>query len=373
MTKGLRFGLLGCGMMGREHIHNLHLTGAEVAVIAEPDEAMKSKARELAPEAKLVNSTEELLDSTQLDALVIATPNYQHGDQLLQIFAASELPILVEKPLVTNIEQVSKIRIAAAAHPAPVWVGMEYRFMPPMVNFRQQLEDGAIGELVMLSIREHRYPFLKKVNDWNRFNRNSGGTLVEKCCHFFDLMRLLMADEPIRVMASAGQDCNHLNEEYDGERPDILDNAFVIVDFTSGKRAMLDLSMFAQGSRYEQEVCAVGGKGKLECLIPGPAEIWNEQVLLPRVVLSPRRPVGPVDVEIEIDAEILAAGSHTGGTYYEHLGFQAAILGNSPVEVGIEDGLKAVVMGMAAQESARTGQAVDITDDGYGFDRQHLD
>ena len=46
MTKGLRFGLLGCGMMGREHIHNLHLTGAEVAVIAEPDEAMKSKARE---------------------------------------------------------------------------------------------------------------------------------------------------------------------------------------------------------------------------------------------------------------------------------------------------------------------------------------
>ena len=370
MTRSLRFGLLGCGMMGREHIRNLRLIGSDVVVIAEPDEAMRSKARELAPEAMLVDSLEDLLDSTQLDALVIATPNYQHGDQLLQVFSASELPILVEKPLVTKIEQVSDIRQAAAAHPAPVWVGMEYRFMPPMINFHQQLDEGAIGELVMLSIREHRYPFLRKVNDWNRFNRNSGGTLVEKCCHFFDLMRLLVADEPIRVMASAGQDCNHLTEEYDGERPDVLDNAFVIVDFKSGKRAMLDLSMFAQGSRYEQEVCAVGSQGKLECLIPGPEIFWkDQQQATPRVVLSPRRPVGPVDTEIEISPEILAAGSHTGATYYEHLGFQKAILENSPVEVGIEDGLKSVVMGMAAQESARTGQAVEIIDDGYNFVR----
>jgi predicted dehydrogenase len=76
-----------------------------------------------------------------------------------------------------------------------------------------------------------------------------------------------------------------------------------------------------------------------------------------------------VDTEIEISPEILAAGSHTGATYYEHLGFQKAILENSPVEVGIEDGLKSVVMGMAAQESARTGQAVEIIDNGYNFVR----
>jgi predicted dehydrogenase len=368
MTESLKFGLLGCGMMGREHIHNLLLTGAEIAVIAEPDAGMKARASELAPKARMVNSAEELLKSTQLDALVIATPNYQHADQLLQIFASTELPILVEKPLVTKIEQVSVVKQAAAAHAAPVWVGMEYRYSPPMVNFRQQLEEGAIGEMTMLSIREHRYPFLKKVNDWNRFNRNSGGTLVEKCCHFFDLMRLLAADEPIRVMASAGQDCNHLKEEYDGERPDILDNAFVIVDFRSGKRAMLDLCMFAQGSRYEQEVCAIGKRGKLECLIPGPVELWKDQQPPPRVVLSPRHPVGPVDSEIEIDPEILAAGSHSGSTYYQHLGFQEAIRGNGPVEVGIEDGLKAVVIGMAAQESARSGRVVEITDSGYDFE-----
>jgi len=369
MTTGLRYGLLGCGMMGQEHIHNIQLSGAEVAAIVEPNDAMRSRASELAPKAKLLKSADELINSTELDALVIATPNYQHGEQLLQIFANSKLPILVEKPLITQIEQVQAIQQAAREHPAPVWVGMEYRFMPPLANFRQQLEAGAIGDMASLSIREHRFPFLKKVNNWNRFNRNSGGTLVEKCCHFFDLMRLLVTDEPIRVMASAGQNCNHLDEQYFGERPDILDNAFVIVDFTSGRRAMLDLCMFAQGSLYEQEVCALGSTGKLECLIPGPKQLWKEQQATPRVVLSPNKPVGPIDAQIEIDAQVLAAGAHSGGTYYQHLAFQRAIAHNTAAEVGIEDGLKAVVMGMAAQQSVASGQAVAITDNGYNFSR----
>ena len=76
----------------------------------------------------------------------------------------------------------------------------------------------------MLTIREHRFPFLRKIGDWNRFNVNSGGTFVEKCCHFFDLMRLIVNSEPKRVMASAGQDVNHLDEVYDGKKSDILDN-----------------------------------------------------------------------------------------------------------------------------------------------------
>jgi len=56
-----------------------------------------------------------------------------------------------------------------------------------------------------------------QVNNWNRFNCNSGGTLVEKCCHFFDLMRLFAAANPVRVMASGAIDVNHKDEVYDGK------------------------------------------------------------------------------------------------------------------------------------------------------------
>ena len=120
----------------------------------------------------------------------------------------------------------------------------------------------------MLAIREHRRPFLPKVGDWNRFNRNTGGTLVEKCCHFFDLMRHVTQHEPVRVLASGGQDVNHLDERYEGERPDILDNAYVIIDFDDGIRALLDLCMFAEQSQHQEEIVATGDGGKLEAFVP---------------------------------------------------------------------------------------------------------
>ena len=56
----------------------------------------------------------------------------------------------------------------------------------------------------MVAIREHRFPFLVKVDNWNRFTKNTGGTLVEKCCHFFDLMIQATGSRPVRVMASGG-------------------------------------------------------------------------------------------------------------------------------------------------------------------------
>ncbi|MBJ7550560.1 Gfo/Idh/MocA family protein [Marinomonas ostreistagni] len=373
MGNSVRYGILGCGMMGQEHLRNLALIeGAQVVAITEPNQAMQSRCRELVPDAQFFDTLDDMLNADLgLEALVIATPNYQHAEQLIELFERTTLPILVEKPVVSDIAQVAKIRDAAAKHPAPVWVAMEYRYMPPVAQFRKQLLEGDIGALKMLNIREHRFPFLEKVNDWNRFNRQTGGTLVEKCCHFFDLMRLLMQGEVKRVYASTGQDCNHLEERYDGEMPDIIDNAFVVVDFEDGQRACLDLNMFAEGSRYQEEICAIGPKAKLECFVPGPGRFWPTETLgaapIPKVVLSPRDPKGPIESDIPVDPALLDAGDHNGSTFYQHLGFFKAITENAPVDVTVEDGLKAVVIGLAAQHSAQTGQAVTITDSGYAF------
>ena len=74
--------------------------------------------------------------------------------------------------------------------------------MPTIARLIAEAESGVIGELKMLTVREHRFPFLRKVADWNRLSARTGGTLVEKCCHFFDLMRLILKAEPTRVLAS---------------------------------------------------------------------------------------------------------------------------------------------------------------------------
>ena len=56
---------------------------------------------------------------------------------------------------------------------------MEYRYIPSIARVIREVDGGTIEKLRMLSIREHRFPFLRKVGDWNRFNVNTGGTLVE--------------------------------------------------------------------------------------------------------------------------------------------------------------------------------------------------
>lgn len=372
MGRALRYGILGCGMMGKEHIRNIALIdGASVTAVADPDAAMQAENRIMLPDARFCHDLDELLSVNDFDALLIVSPNYQHAEQLLKVLERTKLPILVEKPICTNLEDVARIRKAVVEHPAPIWVAMEYRYMPAITQFVKQVHDGDIGPMQMMTICEHRFPFLEKVGDWNRFNRNSGGTLVEKCCHFFDLMRLLAQDEAVRVMASGAADHNHQDEIYAGEIPDIIDNAFVIVEFASGKRAMLELNMFAEGSRFQERITAIGPKAKLECLLPGPGRFWPEESLGPapvsQVILSPREPKGPIESEIPVDPTILDAGDHNGSTYYQHIGFYKAVTQGAEVEVTVEDGLKAVVIGMAAQESIRTGKAAKMREGGFSF------
>jgi myo-inositol 2-dehydrogenase/D-chiro-inositol 1-dehydrogenase len=114
------------------------------------------------------------------------------------------MPVLVEKPIATRPEDDAALRDLARDYPAPIWVAMEYRYMPPIARLSRT---GGGGDRRHQDADDPRAPLSlpRKVGDWNRFNRNTGGTLVEKCCHFFDLMRLILQAEPVRVMASAGR------------------------------------------------------------------------------------------------------------------------------------------------------------------------
>ncbi len=368
-TDTVNYGVIGCGMMGQEHLRNLALVpGARIAALHEPDAAMCAQAQALAPKAKVCATLAEMLAVPELDALVIASPNHLHVPQLEEIAAARTLPLLVEKPLYTATADTARLVAFEAAYSAPIWVAMEYRYMPPIASFLETAPQ-ATGGMAMLTIREHRFPFLPKVGNWNRFNRSTGGTLVEKCCHFFDLMRLALRDEPVRVMASASQSINHLDERYNGEIPDILDNGYVIVEFAGGARAMLELCMFAEGARFQEELSATGPAGKIEAFVPGPSRFWPSHLgapPVPQVIVSPRQPKGPQAVEVPVDPTLLEAGDHNGATFYQHVRFNAVVRGQGSVEVGLRDGWTAVAMGLAAQESAATGQAVALNGTPFG-------
>ncbi|MCG6929370.1 MAG: Gfo/Idh/MocA family oxidoreductase [Desulfofustis sp.] len=377
MSSTINYAIIGSGMMGREHIQNISLLDdAEVTALFDPNDEQLSLSMKLAPKAAVYRDVRDLVKDTGVDAFVIASPNHTHVDILKEILPSDCRPILAEKPLCTTIDDCRSIARLAEQYKAPVWVAMEYRYMPAVAQLINRVEAGEVGDPKMIAVQEHRFPFLSKVGDWNRFNVNTGGTLVEKCCHFFDLMRFIAHDNAVRVYASGAADVNFLDERYDGKTPDIIDNAFVIVDFASGKRASLSLCMFCDGSYFQEEITVLGPRGKLECLVPGPDRLWAVDRIEDighstgftgrhrdsEIVFSPRSPKGPIRDVVSVDTNLQMAGDHQGSTFYQHQKFYDVVRGSGTVEVTVDDGLQAVLIGLAAEQSIREHRAIDIAE-----------
>ena len=358
-----RYGLVGCGMMGIEHLRNIALLpDVEVSAICEPNQEQLQKGLQIAPGAQAHESIADMLQKQALDAIIIASPNHLHVGQLKEIAAQRTLPILCEKPLFTAPSEEAEIERFQRDYRAPIWVAMEYRYMPPIAALIDQAE-AITGGIKMLSMQEHRFPFLNKVDNWNRFNAQTGGTLVEKCCHFFDLMRLILKSEPVRVSASATQFVNHLDETYDGKTPDIWDGGYAIFEFKSGARAMLELAMFVDGSKWNEEIHAIGPNGKIACRMPGPQRFWPEALgpsPQPELSVYPRTPKRPETRTITLDAELLEAGDHHGATFYQHRKFLEMVREGGAPEVSLEDGKQAVRMGLLAQAAAQTQSVIEF-------------
>ena len=354
--KIIKYGIIGAGTMAREHILNISLIeNAEVVALSDPHEASLNQCKDiLKKKVPCFKNHQDMIKENLVDVYLISSPNFTHIGILKDVITTKK-HILVEKPLCTNTKDCLEIKRLTKDYPSVFWTAMEYRYMPPVAKFINEIHNKTIGELKTLTIREHRFPFLKKVNDWNRFEKNTGGTLVEKCCHFFDLMCLIAKSKPISVYASGAQDVNHLDEEYDGKKPDIIDNAYVIVNFENGARSLLELCMFAENSDMQEELVATGNKGKIETSVPS-----NESGKI-----SSNLRIGMRDGEtrletIEVDKKILEAGHHHGSTYYEHLAFLNAIKNNSNPEVSLNDGLIAVAVGEAAEKSIKLKRLVKL-------------
>jgi len=350
--------------MGREHIANLSfIDGATVTAIADPNSDSRDRAlgqvASSMPGASVRAFThhQELFDSGLCDAVIIATPNFTHAT-VLKDALATELHVFIEKPLCTTISDCIDVIEWAEQRShrskALVWMGLEYRYMPPVAELIKITDSGGVGRVHQVAIREHREPFYPKVDDWNRFNEFTGGTLVEKCCHFFDLMYHLTRSEPIAVMASSADVVNHRDERYQGRSPDIIDNAYVIVEFANGSRGMLELCMFAEGSRDEQVISVVGDAAKAEARIPsGECSLG----------LRTSGASGVKTTRVQRDSP--HEGLHHGSSFREHLAFAGAIRGESSKVATLIDGLRSVAVGVAAHRSIAESRRVTLEEVGY--------
>jgi myo-inositol 2-dehydrogenase / D-chiro-inositol 1-dehydrogenase len=356
-----RFNVIGVGVNGQEHIKVTMLEGrCTIHGVYDPNpssvEASKRIKAQFSPEPLVAyESLEAACNDPAVDGLIICTPNFTHLD-VLRTAVKSGKHILLEKPMATNLRDAYEIWQIAQNYPKVLQIGLQYRYKPIYVEAIHEAKvRRSLGELHTITILEHREPFLDKVKQWNKFSKFSGGTLVEKCCHYFDLFNLFAGSRPVNVYATGSQAVNFKDFEKDGEKSDIIDNAFVIVEYANGVRANFNLCMFSPMVYEELVLCGDEGRLKASEGFNGQAHSsWGsylEVICTPEKTSRTMTPSYPTAIEDT---------GHNGGTYYEHLHWMEAMDGQPNTAATPEEGFWSVVIGVAAEESVRRGEKVMV-------------
>ncbi len=356
-----RLAVIGSGTIGQEHMRVASLLGraAVHGIYDESAHSMTVAAEEFArsSDSKLV-LYEDLLSACNdpdVDALMICTPNYTHFD-VLKIAMTSGKPILLEKPMATTLDDAWRIVELAVDYPSFIQVGLQYRYKAPYVEARHEvLERRALGDVKTISMCEYRPPFLDKVKQWNKFSEHTGGTLVEKCCHYFDLINLFADSTPARVYASGGQAVNFLDFQRDGRRADIDDHAFVIIDYESGLRSSFTLNMFCPYFYEELVVCGDGGR----LVASERYDFLQDDRARSRVTVECGEGATSRETTAGYALPIEQSGHH-GATFFEHVAFVDRLEGKATDAATPLQGLWSIVVAAAAQASIASGQPVGI-------------
>ena len=355
--------VIGTGTIGQEHMRVAATLGrASVHGIFDTsshslDMAEKNYSSYSADALMRYDDLESACTDPAADALFICTPNYTHFD-VLQVAIRSGKPIFLEKPMATTMEDAAEIVKLARDYSAFIQIGLQYRFKAQYVEaLHEVLTRKSLGLVKTISMSEYRPPFLDKVEQWNKFNEYSGGTLVEKCCHYFDLINLLAESEPTRVYASGGQAVNFLDFEKDGKKSDIDDHGFVTIDYENGVRASFTLNMFCHDFYEELVVC--GDEGRLLASERVDLQLQQGVETSISVYLGEQGASRASKLNYPI---VIEQSGHHGATYYEHVAFLDRLDGIPTEGATPEQGLWAMIVASAAQQSIASSEVVAIQD-----------
>src|SRR3954468_14144082 len=151
---------------------------------------------------------EDLRDAVQqhrIDRVIITSPDFTHAGHAVAAMEAGA-DVVVEKPLTTSEEGVRAIAETAEATGRSVTVTFNYRYSPRNSALRRVLQSGEIGDVTSVHFEwvldtAHGADYFRR---WHRDKANSGGLLIHKSSHHFDLVNWWLRDSPTRVYASGG-------------------------------------------------------------------------------------------------------------------------------------------------------------------------
>ncbi|OGV47650.1 MAG: hypothetical protein A2017_21820 [Lentisphaerae bacterium GWF2_44_16] len=343
------------------------------------------------------------------DMAIIASIDSSHIDYIEKCLQLG-IECVCEKPLCIDAEQCRRVRKAQKLNPSVKAVTTHnYRYSPYMLRIKEILDSGKIGKIRSVNFDEyldwrHGTSYFRR---WNRTKKNSGGLLVHKASHHFDLINWFVASLPKnlsahgRLIAYGAQNClfkaddkygpachkcSKTKEEcryktqLDGMRdkmyfksnggngytPDLCvfspeidtyDHVSVGYDYANGVHVAY--SLCAHASYEGMRISIEGSKARLdyqEILSTSPMEtsaVYGSETITKKEIM-----IIPFEKNIERVHVEKVEGGHGGADYMMHRDLFGG--GKSNAEASLEDGIQAVLVGSAANISIETGCRVDI-------------
>ncbi|QDG68251.1 Gfo/Idh/MocA family oxidoreductase [Pseudarthrobacter sp. NIBRBAC000502772] len=145
------------------------------------------------------------IQANNIDRVVVTTPDYTHADYIVEALEAGA-DVVVEKPLTIDAEGCRRITKAVAETGRNVVVTFNYRYSPRNSALKEIIQSGVIGKVTSIDFSwvldtVHGADYFRR---WHREKKNSGGLLIHKASHHFDLVNWWINDVPERVFASGG-------------------------------------------------------------------------------------------------------------------------------------------------------------------------
>lgn len=199
MTKTLRAGLVGIGMMGRNHARVLReIEGVELVGVADP----AGDRHRVAGDAQVVDTVAELID-LGLDMAVVAAPTAFHLDSGLEL-AAGGVPTLIEKPLAFDTAAAEQLVAAFESAGLVNAVGHIERCNPALRSLRERLANGDLGEVYQLATRRQG-PFPNRIADV--------GVVKDLATHDIDLTGWVLQSPYVTVSAQTSHRSGREHED----------------------------------------------------------------------------------------------------------------------------------------------------------------
>jgi predicted dehydrogenase len=440
VTSKRRYVVVGTGHRVQMYLDAMagdHFDDAELVGLVEPNSGRLAVHLEWLSQAGLdvdgvltghPDALERILSETSADRVIITSPDFTHADLIVRSLDAG-VNVVVEKPLTIDPESTRRIADAVQRSGRQVIVTHNYRYSPRNSGLKELIKNGSIGTPLSVTFEwvldtAHGADYFRR---WHRDKANSGGLLVHKASHHFDLVNWLLADTPTQVYARGGvkfygsenaaargmpphpERGTHEgprspweldlrndprlkalyldSESYDGYHRDqdvfgpgvtTEDNLAVIVDYTGGATLSYALNAHAPWEGYR--IAVNGDEGRAELEVVERAAVLTDAagnvVIDPSAVPESSSRTGGERLTLQRHweaAQDVKIEEGTGG----HGGGDALLLadvfrgaGDDWLERASDwaDGVRSIAVGMAGNESLRTGMPVKIADLDLGVD-----